>query len=263
MSELQFGDTAAAGYDQMVGRMTREVIPTLLRVAHLSPGHRVLDIASGTGLAAEAAASVIGSAGHVTAADISPAMLDKARERLGMLPNVLFAVEDGRSLTFPDESFDRLICNMSLMYFPDPARGLAEFYRVLGVGGRAAVSVSTGPAGTLYSRVLFIMDRDIPGQRHRSGPAAFDGNEQTLRTMLEGAGFKQVKTATEIRRFAFPSFDDYFGGVERGGGNTGQEYAALPEDVRHAVREAVRRDVGDTGGPIELEVAVTFGSGRK
>jgi cyclopropane fatty-acyl-phospholipid synthase-like methyltransferase len=76
MAELQFRDTAAAGYDRSVGEMTRRILPSLLRAARLAPGQRVLDVAAGTGLAAEAAAEAVGPTGHVTATDISPAMLD-------------------------------------------------------------------------------------------------------------------------------------------------------------------------------------------
>jgi hypothetical protein len=89
------------------------------------------------------------------------------------------------------------------------------------------------------------------------------GDEARLRSMFAGAGFVAVEIATETLRFAFPSFDSYFGGVERGEGHMGQEYTALPEAVRHAVREEMRRDVGDTGGPIEVEVEVRFGGGRR
>ena len=53
---LQFRGTAAAGYDATVGEMTRWIVPALLRAARLAPGMRVLDIATDTGLAAEAAA---------------------------------------------------------------------------------------------------------------------------------------------------------------------------------------------------------------
>jgi ubiquinone/menaquinone biosynthesis C-methylase UbiE len=129
MAELQFRDTAAAGYDRSVGEMTHRIVPILLRAARLAPGMRVLDIATGTGLAAEAALALVGPAGHIVAADVSPAMVAKARERLGHLPNVAFAVEDAQALTLADHAFDAVLCNMGLMYFPDPARGLAEFRR--------------------------------------------------------------------------------------------------------------------------------------
>src|SRR5689334_8860697 len=106
MGELQFREAAAAGYDRSVGEMTRRIVPVLLSHARLAPGMRVLDIATGTGLAAEAAVQAVGPSGHVTATDISPAMIAKARERLGGLPNVSFSIEDGQALSFPDADFD-------------------------------------------------------------------------------------------------------------------------------------------------------------
>ena len=89
------------------------------------------------------------------------------------------------------------------------------------------------------------------------------GEGARLRALFEGAGFAEVEVSTQTMRFAFPSFDAYFGGVERGEGHMGQEYTALPEAVRRAAREEMRREVGDTGGPIEVEVEVRFASGRR
>jgi hypothetical protein len=77
------------------------------------------------------------------------------------------------------------------------------------------------------------------------------------------AGFGEVETATETLRVEFPSFDAYFCGIEQGAGNVGQEYVALPEDIRRAVREEVRREVGDSGGPVELAMEVRIASGRR
>src|SRR5262245_16709702 len=80
-----------------------------------------------------------------TAADLSPAMVEKSRERLGHARNTSVAIEDGQALSFPDESFDAVVCSLGLMFFPDTRRGLAEFRRVLCPGRRAAVSVNTVP----------------------------------------------------------------------------------------------------------------------
>jgi ubiquinone/menaquinone biosynthesis C-methylase UbiE len=129
--ELTYKDEAAAGYDRAFGRITAHFVPFLLRAAQVAPGMRVLDIAAGTGLAAEAALRAVGTAGHVTAADLSPAMVKKARRRLGNATNVSLAIEDGQALSFSDESFDAVVCSLGLMFFPDPLRGLAEFRRVL------------------------------------------------------------------------------------------------------------------------------------
>src|SRR5262249_37260774 len=129
--ELTYKDEAAAGYDRAVARVTTHFVPFLLRAAHVAPGMRVLDIATGTGLAAEAALRLVGTTGHVTAAALLPAMVDKARRRLGNAPNASLAVEDGQALSYSDESFNAVICSLGLMLFPDPSRGLAEFRRVL------------------------------------------------------------------------------------------------------------------------------------
>src|SRR5271169_5129806 len=141
--ELAFKDEAAAEYDRAFAHVTAYFMPFLLRAASLAPGLRVLDVATGTGLSAEAALAAVGPTGHVTAADLSPAMAEKARERLGKAPNVSVSVEDGQALSFSGGSFDAVLCNLGLMFFPNPVRGLSEFHRVLRPGGRVAVSVNT------------------------------------------------------------------------------------------------------------------------
>ena len=261
-SELQFEQQAATGYNQAVGNMTRQLVPTLLRTAQLSLGQTVLDVASGTGIAAAAAAQVLGPSGHVTASDISPAMIAQARARLADQANIAFSVDDAQAMHFPSGTFDAVICNMGVMYLPDPPRGLAEMRRVLRRGGRIAVSVNTAPATALVSRILPIIDRYAPRPGDRSGPNSFDGSETHMRELLATAGFSEIETLTEKRDLPFASFDAYFSGLESGAGNVGQEYVALPDDIRRAVREEARALVGDKGGPITITITITFAGGR-
>src|SRR5262245_58489142 len=104
--ELTFRDEAAAEYDRAFAHVTAHFMPFMLRAAYVARAMRVLDIATGTGLSAEAALAAVGSTGHVAAADISPAMVGKAREPLSKAPNVSVSVEDGQALSFPGGSFD-------------------------------------------------------------------------------------------------------------------------------------------------------------
>jgi len=263
MSQIQFQQQAARGYDQAVGNMTRQLVPTLLRIARISAGERVLDAASGTGIATEAAAAIVGPTGHVTASDIAPAMIEIARARLAGLVNTNCVVEDSQDMTFADEHFDKVICNMGLMYFPDPLRGISEMRRVVRAGGAVSVSVNTAPSTALVSRILPIIDRLVPTPAKRSGPNSFDGSEARLGALFTRAGLKNVETLTETRRLPFASCDAYFSGIERGAGNVGQEYVALPEDIRRAVREETRVLVGDNGGSIGIDITITFASGQR
>src|SRR5579862_4935379 len=104
--ELAFKDDAAAEYDRAFAHVTAHFMPFLLRAADVAPGMHVLDIATGTGLSAEAALAAVGPTGRVVAADVSPAMAEKARERLGKAPNASVFVEDGQALSFADSCFD-------------------------------------------------------------------------------------------------------------------------------------------------------------
>src|SRR5215831_394143 len=130
MSELSYRDEAAAAYDRAVAHVSTYFVPFLLRAARVARAQTVLDAATGTGIAATAALTVVGPRGHVTAADVSEAMAGRARQRLAGSPNVSVVVADGQSLSFADGSFDAVLCSVGLMFFPDPARGLAEFHRV-------------------------------------------------------------------------------------------------------------------------------------
>lgn len=261
--ELTYENEAAAGYDRSFARITTHFVPFLLRAAHIAPGMRVLDIAAGTGLAAEAAAGIVGPTGHVTAADVSPAMVERARERLGQAKNASVAVEDGQALSFLDRTFDAVICSLGLMFFPDPQGGLAEFHRVLRPGGRAAVSVNTVPERSYNIRINLAIARYVPSLAEAAARVFSLGDEKKLRSLFEAAAFRDVEITTEIHRFALSSFDAYFKPVEQGAGSPGQAFVSLSEDARHAVREEVRRDLGDTGGPIEIEVEYRFASGRR
>src|SRR5450432_1001447 len=162
VEELVFKDEAAAEYDRAFAHVTAHFMPFLLRAAHIAPGIRVLDIATGTGLSAEAALAAVGPTGHVTAADVSPAMAEKARERLGKAPNASVSVEDGQALSFADCSFDVVLCNLGLMFFPDPVRGLSEFRRVLRPGGRVAVSVNTVVERSYNHQINDMIARHVP-----------------------------------------------------------------------------------------------------
>jgi ubiquinone/menaquinone biosynthesis C-methylase UbiE len=261
--ELSFMDKAAAEYDRAFAHVTAHFMPFLLRAADVAPGMRVLDIATGTGLSAEAALAAVGRTGHVAAADISPAMAEKARERLGKAPNVSVSVEDGQRLSFPDESFDAVLCNLGLMFFPDPVRGLSEFRRALRPGGRAAVSVNTVVERSYNHQINVMIARYLPSLAEAVTRTFGLGEASQLRLLFNEAGFVDFETDTVRHTFVLPSFGAYYGPFERGGASTGQALAALPEEIRRAIREEVRRDLADSGGPIKAEAEYRIASGRR
>ena len=254
----------AIDYDNVFAHATRLFVPPLIAAARLAPGQHVLDVATGTGAAAQAAVERVGPSGVVVAGDISPAMLDVARRKLNEGP-VTFEIFDAHALPYPDGRFDAVICQLGLMLFADPGRALAEFHRVLRGDGRVAVSVTTTPERTLYMRIGATIARHIP-----SRAASFDryfgiGDAGRLEALLADAGFRDVHVESECSELQFTSFDEYFSGIEHGATLSGQDYVSLPEEIRRAVREDVRRGLlaEDSDGPVAVNMEVLIGSGLR
>ena len=117
--------------------------------------------------------------------------------------------------------------------------------------------------GLYNTRINLAIARHVPSLMEATARIFSLGDETKLRSLFVAANFRDVEITTETHRFALPSFDTYFEPFEQGAGSPGQAFVSLPEETRRSVREEMRRDVGDTGGPIEIEVEYRFGSGRR
>lgn len=255
---------ASEGYDDLFARATQLFIPVLLGAARITSGQRVLDVATGTGAAARAAADVVGPSGSVIGGDISPAMLEAARRNLRGLP-IALEILDGQALPFPAGSFDAVICQLGLMFFTEPARGLSEFYRVLRKGGWAAVSVTTTPERSLFARIGAVIARHVPERAEKLNRFFAIPNADRLRSLISGAGFREVDVQTESRAIEFASFDAYFSGIEKGATLSGQEFVQLSSNLQRRIRDEVRQGLGvaDDDRRLVIDMQVLIGSGHR
>lgn len=263
-------DSGIAGFDQTFGLPMREFVPTLLKMARICSDQRIMEVGTGTGLAAEALLQLIGATGHVTAVDASQMMLDRARERLAAYPNVALDLGNAEELSYPSGSFDAIICCMSLHVFSDEQRAVHNFHRVLRNGGIAAVSVNTTSKDSLTGRLRNFVAKHVPSKRKEI--AAWHerqyrlGEPGRLRRPFEIAGFRDIETLSETRRFTFPSFDAYFDPIASGGSPWGAEFSELPAGVRQEIRDDFRRELEAEAGhgqPIGIDVVILFASARK
>jgi len=157
-----------------------------------SPGQHVLDVGTGTGVAAFRAAERVGSHGQVIGVDCAWAMADKARATTqGKWRNVSFAQMDAEFLSLPNECFDLVVCAFSLFQFVDMGRALSEMYRVLKSGGQVGLS-NWGPE---FFTPVASMQRDLfreYGLRPLlTNPITFKHGQ--MRALLEAAGFVEVE----------------------------------------------------------------------
>jgi ubiquinone/menaquinone biosynthesis C-methylase UbiE len=119
-----------ARYDDYFARLTTQSIGALLDAARVSSSDSVLDVATGPGYVAGAAAF---RAARVVGVDFSAQQLELARSRY---PGITFQQGDAGDLPFDSASFDVVVSNFGMPHFPDPQRFLQEAFRVLRNAGR-------------------------------------------------------------------------------------------------------------------------------
>jgi ubiquinone/menaquinone biosynthesis C-methylase UbiE len=188
------------GWDLAVEDYDRKWVPVLRGCAErcvdlVAPrdGERVLDIATGTGIAAFMAAERVGAAGEVVATDLSQKMVDSvqvAARRAGIV-NIRSERIDAEDLSYPDASFDAATCSLGLMYPAVPERAIEQMYRVLRPGGRVAVSVWGRRDRCGWSEIFPLVDARVKSD---VCPLFFSlGGEGALRYAFEQAGFIETR----------------------------------------------------------------------
>ncbi len=112
-------------------------------VARLGPcgGQRILELACGTGVVTREIARAMPSDATLIATDINEAMIEVARPYVGADARVKFQKVDACELPFADASFDAIVCQYGVMFFPDRVKAMREARRVLVPGGRYLFNV--------------------------------------------------------------------------------------------------------------------------
>jgi SAM-dependent methyltransferase len=184
--------------DTLLEPVFRPWAQLLLSLVRPEPGEQLLDVATGPGTVAQAAAAALGPSGQVTACDISPAMLAIARSvppQVGAA-SIEYIESPAAPLSAHAASQDVVTCQQGLQFLPDRPAAIAEMWRVLRPGGRLAVavwaSIEECPPMAAIERALRVQLGDETADRYRSGPWGLpDGS--SLFQLLTSAGFADVQ----------------------------------------------------------------------
>ena len=169
------------------------------------PGHRVLDLAGGTGDLTRYLYARLEGKGGVVVADLNPEMLEAGRARLldrGVAVNVSFVRCDAETMPFGEDSFDRVVLAFGLRNMADKQRALEAVYRVLKPGGRFIVLEFSRPSAwiePLYDawsfKVIPVLGRKFAGDegsyRYLVESIRVHPDQQTLLGMMREAGFER------------------------------------------------------------------------
>jgi ubiquinone/menaquinone biosynthesis C-methylase UbiE len=209
--QWQLDGSAAELYERYVVRhILGPWVPGLLDVAGVRPGERVLDVACGTGAVARATAERVGSSGRVAGLDLNAGMLAVARS-LPAPPGtaITWIQRDAADTGLAPGSFDVVVCQQGVQFFPDKIAALREMHRVLVPDGRLAISVWR-TAGVYNSAVAQALGQHVGSDvaarflASRNVPA---GDE--LVRVVVAAGFQDAKLHAQRMIARLPSPEEF------------------------------------------------------
>jgi demethylmenaquinone methyltransferase/2-methoxy-6-polyprenyl-1,4-benzoquinol methylase len=205
-------DSVAGNYDIMNDVMSMGVHRIWKRqtidLSGVRPGHKVLDLAGGTGDLTKAFAKRVGKTGQVVLADINESMVRVGRDRLineGISGNVDYSITNAEALAFPDNTFDLATIAFGLRNVTNKDKALEELYRVLKPGGQLMIlefSKVTNPAfAKLYDFYSFnilpkmgkVIADDEASYQYLAESIRMHPDQETLKQMMLNAGFDKAE----------------------------------------------------------------------
>ncbi len=194
--------------DLMSGGVHRLWKRFTIELSGVRPGHKVLDIAGGTGDLAYKFSKLVGDQGQVVLSDINSSMLNVGRDRLidrGVNQNVQYVQLDAQYIPFEDNSFDCVTIAFGLRNVTDKDLALRSILRVLKPGGRLLVLEFSKPQNRLLEKVYDeysfrllptmgkLITNDADSYRYLAESIRMHPDQQTLKDMMDTAGFTDTQ----------------------------------------------------------------------
>mgnify|MGYP002700231042 CR=1 FL=1 len=205
-------DSVAPQYDIMNDLMSMGVHRLWKRftveVANVKPGHKVLDLAGGTGDLSALFSKRVGSSGQVVLADINEAMLRVGRDRMidkGCSHNISYNLANAESLPYLSNQFDRVCIGFGLRNVTDKAAALRSMFEVLKPGGRLLILEFSKPTNPILDKIYDIYSfkllpkigeliaKDGESYQYLAESIRMHPDQKTLKGMMEEAGFERCQ----------------------------------------------------------------------
>jgi ubiquinone/menaquinone biosynthesis C-methylase UbiE len=260
-NDAAFTGSIPQHYDQGLGPMIFvDYAADIARRAAAGSPKRVLETAAGTGIVTRQLRDALPAGSHLTATDLNPPMLEIARAKFRTGEQVEFQPADAMSLPFADGSFDAVVCQFGVMFYPDKEKSYREVFRVLAPGGRYLFNVWDSHRYNPFGRIA----HEVAGSFFPSDPPLFYKvpfsypQIDPIKESLLEAGFTGIDIAVVRLEKEIPDAGVFARGIVYGNPLIEQIRArgGEPERVHEAVVKKLRAEFGADPGRMPLQAIV-------
>jgi len=204
----------AEGYDRSVMRFFPFSADKMMSLLKPLRGQKVLDVATGTGAVAVAAAQCVGSEGRVTGIDLAEQMLERAGQNIKQmaLDNVDLHVMDAANLEFKSNYFHAVTCSFGLFFIEDMQAALKGWKRVLRPGGKVMFSCfnkqAFQPMGEMLQQCFERHGIELGSNRNFSHQRLVDS--RVCHDLMHDAGFKEINISTEQMGYHLQNAEEWW-----------------------------------------------------
>jgi len=266
-SDAKFVGSIPEKYDAYLGPFLFEPYAAdfVQRLA-LREGDRVLELACGTGILTRRIAAALPRSARLTATDLNQPMLEYAQRKLPFDSRLEWRVADASKLPFPDATFDRVVCQFGVMFFPDKLAALREALRVLRPGGEFSFNVWDSPQKNSY---VELADAVVAGFFPGNPPTFFQVpfgyyDQDVIRSTMKEAGFTEIRFSEVALESQTPTAMDAAVGLVEGCPlivGIQERGVTDPRPIVEAVAKKLAFAFGDA--PMRCKLGVVWTAGKK
>jgi ubiquinone/menaquinone biosynthesis C-methylase UbiE len=259
-----FAGTVPENYDRYLGPVLFE--PYAVDICdRISDAKNILEIACGTGRVTRHLLSKLSVDGKLVATDLNADMIAVAKTKIND-DRVEWKVANAQQLPFEDNSFDYIICQFGVMFFPDKASAMAEAYRVLQPGGKYIFNVWDALKHNPRSAIIKDIMEDVMGDDApdflKKGPYSYHDKEE-ITSLLKLTGFKKIKADVVCKTAYFEFSDDLVNGFVKGSplsAYLAEQTDGLKENIISQLRKTVVNEFGEKNLESPMQAIVFEGS---
>ncbi|MER8462039.1 class I SAM-dependent methyltransferase [Mesorhizobium sp. M1396] len=263
----QFTGNIPENYDQGLGPMLfADYGADIARRAAARAPKRVLETAAGTGIVTRHLRDLLPATVHLTATDLNPPMLEIARSKFRDGEQVEIVPADALALPFKDGSFDAVVCQFGVMFFPDKPKSYAEVLRVLAPGGQYLFNVWDSHRYNPFGRIA----HQVAGSFFPADPPQFFNvpfsysHIDPIKEALIEAGFGDIGIAVIRLEKVIPDLAAFARAAVHGNPLADQILSrggVEPDQVVEALLDAFRKEFGP--GPSRMPLQAIMFSASK